>query len=77
MTYQDLVTEIEGLPLAEQMSLMETLFRLVSRTAGSPIDHAGSLQRVRGLLKPGPNELMPTDAELDNKYTDYLIRKYA
>jgi hypothetical protein len=71
MTYQELVTEIENLPLAEQLSLMETLARLISRPPAS------SLERVRGLLKPAPGESMPTDAELAEDYTDYLLKKYA
>ncbi len=35
------------------------------------------LERVRGMLKPAPGEPMPTDAELSDDYTDYLIEKYA
>ena len=77
MTYQELVAEIESLPLAEQRSLIETLDRLVSRRVDSPTDATNSLQRVRGMLKPGPDELMPTDAELEDGYVDHPIRKYA
>ena len=31
----------------------------------------------RGMLKPGHDGLMPTDAELEDGYADHLIRKYA
>lgn len=77
MTYQELVTEIERLPLAEQLSLMETLIRFVGRHATASTDTASSLERVRGMLKPGPDDVMPTDVELNDDYADYLIRKYA
>ena len=56
MTYQQLVSEIENLPLAEQLSLMETLDRLISRRAAKPHPPASSLERVRGLLKPAPGD---------------------
>lgn len=77
MIYQDLVTEIEKLPLEKQLSLMEILARRISYRVVKPTAPANSLERVRGLLKPAPGEAVPTDAELANDYTDYLIRKYA
>ena len=40
MVYQELITEVENLPLAEQLSLMETLARFISRrTVESHRDH--------------------------------------
>ncbi len=36
-----------------------------------------SLERVRGMLKPAPGEPMPTDADLADDYTDYLMEKFA
>ena len=77
MIYQDLVTEIENLSLNEQLSLMETLVKLVSRRTAKAITPQNSLERVRGLLKPAPGEPMPTEAELTDDYTDYLMKMYA
>jgi hypothetical protein len=53
------------------------LARLISRRTVKPTAPASSLERVRGLLKPAPGESMPTDAELAEDYTDYLLKKYA
>lgn len=77
MIYQELVTEIEKLPLDKQLSLLETLARFISRRTYKPAAPENSLQRVRGLLKPAPGQTMPTDAELRDDYTDYLLEKYA
>jgi len=77
MTYQELVTEIEKLPLTEQLSLLETLVRFISRRTVKPNTPESSLERVRGLLKPAPGKSMPTNAELADDYTDYLLKKYA
>ena len=76
MIYQELVTEIEKLPLTEQLSLLETLARLISRRTVKPTAPENSLQRVRGLLKPAPSQSTPTDTELVDDYTEYLIKKY-
>ena len=78
MIYQELVTEIRELPLVEQLSLMETLSQFISRrmVKSTPVP-ANSLTRVRGMLKPTADERIPTDAELADDYTDYLMKKYA
>jgi hypothetical protein len=84
MTYQNLVKEIENLPLEDQLNLMEVLVRSIHRRTypyavlpqqqrEEKASSASSLARVRGMLKP----LTPmTDTELADAYTDYLIRKY-
>ena len=77
MVYQELVAEIEKLPVAEQLSLVETLIRLISRRTMKSEAPANSLDRVRGMLKPVSGESVPDDAELSDSYTDYLLRKYA
>lgn len=77
MTYQELVTEIEKLPLSEQLSLMETLARVIGRRTRKATAPRNSVKRVRGLLKPAPGEPMPTDADLADDYTNYLMKKYA
>jgi hypothetical protein len=76
MVYQDIVAEIEKLPLTKQLSLLETLTRLVSRRTANPAAPDSSLERVRGLLKPAPDQTIPTDIELTDDYTTYLLEKY-
>jgi hypothetical protein len=77
MIYQEIVTEIENLPLDKQLALMETLARAISRRASRRGAPKTSLEQVRGMLKPAPGEPMPTDADLLGDYTDYLMKKYA
>ena len=78
MIYQDIVTEIEKLPLEKQLSLMEMLARAISRRAvKSDMPKGSSLETLRGILKPPPGEPTPTDSDLSNGYTDYLLEKYA
>lgn len=77
MVYQDLVNEIKNLSLDEQLSLMETLAKLVRRRTAQAVTPQNSLERVRGLLKPAPGEPMPTESELADDYADYLLKKYA
>ena len=77
MIYQEIVTEIENLPLDKQLSLMETLARSISRRASRRSAPKTSLEQVRGMLKPAPGELMPTDADLADDYAGYLMQKYA
>jgi hypothetical protein len=77
MTYQEIVTEIEKLPLSEQLSLLEVLLNLIKYKTPQRGQQADSLKRVRGLLKPAPGDPVPTEAELTNDYTNYLIEKYS
>jgi dihydroneopterin aldolase len=77
MIYQEIVTEIENLSLDEQLSLMETLARFISRRVFKRNAPETSLEQVRGMLKPAPGEPIPTDADLSDDYTDYLMEKYA
>ena len=74
MTYQELLTEIGQLPLDERLALLEALTHSL-RTELRPTPRGGSsVDRVRGLLKPaGP---LPTDVELKDDYTRYLVEKY-
>ncbi len=77
MIYQDIDTEVEKLPLAEQLSLMETLSSFISRRTFKRSEPKASLERVRGMLKSAPGEPMPTDDDLLDDYTDCLMKKYA
>ncbi len=77
MIYQEIVVEIEKLPLNEQLSLIETLAKFISRHRTFRRSIPNSLERVRGMLKPASGEPMPTDTRLSDDYADYLIRKYS
>jgi hypothetical protein len=71
-----MAVEIERLPLNEQLALLEALTRALRKTlTQSGTKEPGRAPKlVRGMLKPdGP---MPTDEELKQDYTDYLIKKY-
>ena len=76
MTYREMAVEIERLPLNEQLALLEALTRSLRKvlTQSGTKEPGKSPKLTRGMLKPdGP---MPTDEELKQDYTDYLIRKY-
>jgi len=76
MTYNAIVSEIAQMPLNEQLMLLETITRLMREEVAvkSKRKSRSSLNRMLGILKPdGP---MPTDQELKDDYTNYLIKKY-
>ena len=74
MTYKDLVSEIKQLPLNERLLLLEALTRSVRNELAPPTRRGSSVNRVRGMIKPtGP---LPSDNELKDAYTRYLIEKY-
>jgi len=75
MTVQNVMTEIRNLSVEEKLELLRTLTHTL-RDEWHPPPRAGSpVSRVRGLLKPdGPT---PTDAEVMDAYTDYLMEKYS
>ena len=74
MTVQELMVEIRRLSFEERLELLESLTRTLREERRTNSQAGSSVNRVRGLLKPdGP---LPTDAELADGYTDYLIEKY-
>ena len=75
MTYQELVKTIQTLPLAERLSLLEVLTLSLQADFPGKGVRTASLADVRGMLKVGGPP--PTDEEIENDYTDYLIEKYA
>jgi len=75
MTYQELVKTIQTLPLAERLSLLEVLTLSLQADFPEKGVRKASLVDVRGMLKG--EGLAPTDEEIENGYTDYLIEKYA
>jgi len=76
MTYNTIVSEIAQMPLNEQLMLLETISRLVREevVVKARRKSRSSLDRMLGILKSdGP---LPTDQELKDDYTNYLINKY-
>ncbi|MCB9140142.1 MAG: hypothetical protein H6642_17515 [Caldilineaceae bacterium] len=63
--------------MEEQLSLVEALIRLINRRVMKSDASENSLDRVRGMLKPVSGEFVSEDAELSDRYTDYLFQKYA
>lgn len=75
ITYQDIVIAVRQLPNEKRLTLMEELVHLLAAEWQPLRTGESSLHRVRGMLKPtGP---LPTDLELRESHTDYLIEKYS
>jgi hypothetical protein len=73
MTFQELLTEINSLPLEERLILLEALTRSLRTELSPPPQAIAPVDKMRGLLRPaGP---LPAPAETDD-YTRYLIEKY-
>lgn len=75
VTYQELVRTIQTLPLSERLSLLEVLTQTLQTDIQVEVGRKSTLARVRGILKvDGPP---PSDQDIEDSYTDYLIEKYA
>lgn len=76
MRYHDIADQVRQLPIEQQLLLLEELTRTLRRALtpkSRPQTPNVPLLR-RGMLKTnGPT---PTDEELADAYTDYLIEKY-
>jgi hypothetical protein len=85
MTYTEVLTEIKKLSLAERVLLMETLAHWMSEE----LAQAGLLEKrprrlreippasaLRGIGKPAHGST-PTDDEIREEYTNYLVKKYS
>lgn len=75
VTYQDIVVAVRQLPNEKRLTLMEELVHLLAAEWQPPRTGESSLPRVRGMLKPAEG-IAPSDHELRDAYTDYLIEKY-
>ena len=70
MTMQDLLNEIEQLPLEEQLAVLEALSRHIRRSL-----EQRPRRNLRGILATDAEP--PTDDEIKDDYADYLIKKYS
>lgn len=75
MTYQELVETIKTLPLDQRLSLLEVLTHSLQADMSPTAPRHSTLARARGLLRT--DEPTPSDQDLEETYTDYLIDKYA
>ena len=75
MTYQELVVTIKNLPLEQRLALIEVVAQSLRADMTVQGERLSSLARVRGMLTG--EEEQPSDDELTDDYTDYLIKKYA
>ena len=75
MTYHDLATQIRRLPLQQRLELIEVLTRSLKDELELTNSPRSSLERIRGIAKPDGET--PTDSEINDGYTDYLVKKYS
>ncbi|MFO0734160.1 MAG: hypothetical protein U0361_24985 [Nitrospiraceae bacterium] len=75
MTYQEIVEAVHQLSSQERLALLELLARSVRLDLADTRQDAPLSQLLHGILSQGG--VPPTDEELRDDYTNYLIRKYA
>jgi len=73
ITYQDVLVALRQMPNEKRLSLMEELLHLMAAEWQPARNGESSLARVRGMLKPAGSP--PTDRQLRDAYTEYLIEK--
>jgi hypothetical protein len=71
MTYAELVETVTRLPVADRLRLVAAITRSLRDERSSPVPSgAEMLGRFRTTEPP------PTDEEIQEMYTDYLVEKY-
>ncbi len=76
MTDREMVLEFQRLSLDKQLELLEAFTRVVREKVFETEQGKGppAPKLTRGMLRPdGP---IPTDGELKEDYTNYVIKKY-
>lgn len=74
MTRQELLVEIRKLPQSEQLRLSAEIALGLATSLDAPKQQSLSGKSLRGILKvEGP---APSDEEIKEMRTDYLIRKH-
>jgi hypothetical protein len=74
ITYQDVIVAVRQMPNEERLTLMEELVHLLATEWQPARTGESSLARVRGMLKPAGS--VPSEHQLREAYTAYLIEKY-
>jgi hypothetical protein len=75
MTHEQLIKEIRQLPISQRMELLEAISRSVRDEMRLREQRKSAVSRLRGIAKPdGPP---PSDEEIKEDYTRYLMEKYS
>lgn len=76
MRYQDIVDEIKQWPLDQQLLLLEEMTRILRMELASKREQPSQTAPAvwRGMLKTAAPA--PTDQDLEDAYTQYLMDKY-
>ena len=80
MVDQELIERVTQLPVSARLELIELLTHslredLAPEQISATDDPVSIVQRLFGILRT--DEPFPTDEEIKQEYTDYLIRKYS
>ncbi len=74
VSYPKVVENIKQLTLEEQLTLLETLSHMIRGTLRRETKPTNAKANLRGILKS--DSALPSEEELTNAYTQYLIEKY-
>jgi hypothetical protein len=74
MTYREIVAEIERLPEVEQQALLLWLVKRARIETRRDHRSGPPASALRGIARPTGK--MPTDEEIRDDYTNYLMEKY-
>ncbi len=75
MTHEELIKEIMQLPLEQRIKLLTEISRSVTEETRPQERRMAAVRRLRGIAKfDGP---APTDEEIKEDYTRYLMEKYS
>jgi hypothetical protein len=75
MTHEELIREILRLPLEQRSELLEAIKRSLQEEMHPQERRRDAVRRLRGIAKPdGPP---PSDEEIKEGYTRYLMEKYS
>ena len=75
MTQEELIKEINQLPVEQQVELLEAISRSVREKIQVPGEKKSLGSRLLGIARPdGP---LPSDEELKEDYVRYLEEKYS
>jgi hypothetical protein len=75
MTYQEIAAQIRRMPVQERLELLDVLARSLKDDLEFQGRVTSSLERIRGIAKPDGES--PSDSEIKDDYTNYLLRKYS
>jgi hypothetical protein len=75
MTHEELIKEILQLPPEERAEVLEAIKRSLQEEMRLQERRRDAVRRLRGIAKPeGPP---PSDEEIKDEYTRYLMEKYS